>query len=65
MFVFREIWRALFSRNARFEIRPFALLPTIWRRSLNQCSLHKHCYSISYKRRASNKHTRISISATL
>ena len=27
MFVFREIWRALFSRNTGFEIRPFALLP--------------------------------------
>ena len=24
MFVFREIWRALFSCNTRFEIRPFA-----------------------------------------
>ena len=29
MFVFRKIWRALFSCNARFEIRPLALLPTI------------------------------------
>ena len=28
MFVFRKIWRALFSRNPRFEIRPFVLLPT-------------------------------------
>ena len=28
MFVFRKIWRALFSSNTRFEIRPFALLPT-------------------------------------
>ena len=28
MFVFRKIWRALFSWNVRFEIRPFALLPT-------------------------------------
>ena len=28
MFVFRKIWRALFSWNFRFEIRPFALLPT-------------------------------------
>ena len=27
MFVFREIWRTLFSRNTRFEICPFALLP--------------------------------------
>ena len=29
MFVFRKIWRALFSWNTDFEIRPFALLPTI------------------------------------
>ena len=28
MFVFRKIWRALFSSNNRFEIPPFALLPT-------------------------------------
>ena len=28
MFVFRKIWRALFSCNTRFEIRHFALLPT-------------------------------------
>ena len=28
MFVFRKIWRALFSWNTRFEIRPFALLLT-------------------------------------
>ena len=28
MFVFRKICRALFSWNARFEIRPFALLLT-------------------------------------
>ena len=26
MFVFRKIWRALFSCNTRFETRPFALL---------------------------------------
>ena len=26
--IFRKIWRALFSCNTRFEIRPFALLPT-------------------------------------
>ena len=30
MFVFRKIWHALFSWNTRFEIRPFALLPTNW-----------------------------------
>ena len=28
MFVFRKIWRALFSCNALFKIRPFDLLPT-------------------------------------
>ena len=28
MFVFRKIWRALFSTNVCFEIRPFALLST-------------------------------------
>ena len=31
MLVFRKIWRALFSWNTRFEIRPFALLlTTLW-----------------------------------
>ena len=28
MFVFRKILRALFSSNTRFEMHPFALLPT-------------------------------------
>ena len=28
MFVFWKIWRPLFSWNTRFEIHPFALLPT-------------------------------------
>ena len=28
MFVFRKIWRALFSCNTRFEIHLFAFLPT-------------------------------------
>ena len=28
MFAVRKLWRALFSCNTRFEIRPFALLPT-------------------------------------
>ena len=28
MFVFRKIWHALFSCYLRFEINPFALLPT-------------------------------------
>ena len=30
MFVFRKIWRPLFSSNIHFEIRPFSLLPTIY-----------------------------------
>ena len=29
MSVFRKIWRTLFSCNTRFEIRTFALLPTL------------------------------------
>ena len=33
MSVFRKIWHALFPYNTRFEIRPFALLPTISRHS--------------------------------
>ena len=28
MLIFRKIWHALFSENPRFEIHPFALLPT-------------------------------------
>ena len=28
MFIFRKIWRVLFSWNTRFENRPFALPPT-------------------------------------
>ena len=34
MFIFWKIWRALFSCNTHFEIRPFALLPTILRKIL-------------------------------
>ena len=30
MSVFPKIWRALFSWNTSFKIRPFALLPTKW-----------------------------------
>ena len=30
MFMFRKMWRGLFSRKTRFEICPFALLPTKW-----------------------------------
>ena len=28
MFIFWKIWRALYSCNTHFEIRPFAFLPT-------------------------------------
>ena len=28
MFVFQKIWHVLFFWNTRFEIRPFALLPS-------------------------------------
>ena len=28
IFLFRKIWRALFSCNSHFEIRPLTLLPT-------------------------------------
>ena len=34
MFVFRNIWRALFSCNTRFEIRLFVLLPTNLRKNV-------------------------------
>ena len=30
MFLLRETWRAFSSWNIRFEIRPFALLPTVY-----------------------------------
>ena len=30
IFVFQKIWHALFSCNTRFEIHPFALLPTVY-----------------------------------
>ena len=39
MFVFRKIWLALFSFNTRFEIRPFALLPTSWLHKKRPCSI--------------------------
>ena len=32
MFVFPKIWHALFSWNTRFEIHPFALLPSNWQK---------------------------------
>ena len=36
MFVFRKICRALLSCYLRFEIRPFALLPTIYKEGGSQ-----------------------------
>ena len=40
MFVFRKIWRALFSCNILFQIRPFALLPTSYdERAIQSVSL--------------------------
>ena len=39
MFVFRKIWRALFSWNTRFEIRHFVLL-------LANCNVFSYCKSI-------------------
>ena len=42
MFVFRKIWRDLLSCYLRFEIRPFALLPTLCRHCfLTPCSTLK------------------------
>ena len=41
MFVFRKVWRTLFSWNTRFEIRPFALLPTY-------CSLQRKRFKDYY-----------------
>ena len=41
MFVFREIWRALFSCSTRFEISPFALLPT-------KCTTKVMCFKQLY-----------------
>ena len=49
MFVFRKIWRALFSWNTRFEIRPFALLPTKLEEEnlvTIQCEASKACASL-------------------
>ena len=46
MFVFRKIWRALFFRNTRFEIRPFDLLPYILK---NQENLKKFSFLLRLK----------------
>ena len=40
MFVFRKIWRALFSWNTHFEIRPFILLPTKYD-DVDYCSIQR------------------------
>ena len=45
MFVFRKIWRALFSWNTRFEICPFALLPTTWQDELKNTQYKKDKYN--------------------
>ena len=42
MFVFRKIWRALFSWNTRFEIRPFTLLPSNCEFVVIQNHTHRH-----------------------
>ena len=45
MFVSWKIWRALFSWNIRFEIRAFALLPTILQfQTDNAFGAAKHIY---------------------
>ena len=53
MFVFRKIWRALFSWNTHFVIRPFVLLATKWTsaNNLKEYKLHTHMTSwSSYER---------------
>ena len=45
MFVFRKIWRALFSCYLRFEIHPFTLLPTIC--SLSFFLFHKQPWTVT------------------
>ena len=51
MFVFRKICRALFSWNTRFQIRPFALLPTI---SSLFCKIFIHPLA-EWKKKKTNK----------
>ena len=46
MFLFPKIWRALFSYNTRFEIRPFALLPT----KCYLVLLYQNYRAVSYER---------------
>ena len=53
VFVFREIWRALFFCNTRFESRPFGLLPTnnemlCFVNIFRQCSIIARAQSISF-----------------
>ena len=43
MLLFRKIWFALFSCNARFEIRRFALLPTY---SLLESFFDSYCLTV-------------------
>ena len=49
MFVFRKIWRALFSRNTRFEIRPFALLSTIWKTKPHYMAFYMQHFNKQYQ----------------
>ena len=46
MFVFQKIWRALFFGNTRFEICPFALLPTKYCKCK---ALHRIGYEYVYR----------------
>ena len=42
---FRKIWRAFFSWNTRFEIRPFSLLPTIFSKKCTpQCLCFQNAF---------------------
>ena len=43
IFVFRKIWRALFSLNIHSEIRPFNLLPATWITIKANCIKLLHC----------------------
>ena len=56
MFVFCNFWRALPSCYLRFEIRPFALLPTNYSRSLPSHAATNGAYSsLPNRRDARNK----------
>ena len=48
-FVFRKTWRALFSWNTRFRIRPFAILPTNFKTLLRRQSYLPHVWHYKIK----------------